>query len=153
MIQAQPIQFYQGISDNKELISAFVMVKLGGQEDYPIYFGAGPEILRIAGELRKSMTPAEKILWKRLRNRQVRGFRFRRQHPIKDFSVDFFCYDAMLVIEIDGTVHDEVSQAERDEQRTLILKRLGINEIRFTNDEVINQIDKVIIKIESALAK
>jgi len=66
------------------------MVKLGGQEDYPIYFGVGPELLRIAGELRKSMTPAEKILRTRLRNRQIKGFRFRRQHPIKDFIVDFF---------------------------------------------------------------
>ena len=130
-----------------------VMAELGGQEDYPICFGTGPEMLRIAGELRRSMTPAEKILWKRLRNRQVKGFRFRRQHPIKDFIVDFFCYDAMLVIEIDGTVHNEVSQAERDEQRTLILKRLGINEIRFTNDEVLNQTNKVIIKVESLLAK
>jgi very-short-patch-repair endonuclease len=127
------------------------MVKLGGQEDYPIYFGAGPELLRIAGELRKSMTPAEKVLWKRIRNRQVSGLRFRRQHPLKDFIVDFFCYDAMLVIEIDGEVHNEKHQNERDEQRTLILKRLGINEIRFSNYEVINYTDQVIRKIESEL--
>jgi uroporphyrinogen-III synthase len=102
------------------------MAKLVGQEDYPIYFGAEPELLRIAGDLRKSMTSAEKVLWERLRNRQVKGFRFRRQHPIKDFVVDFFCYDAMLVIEVDGSVHDETSQKERDEQRTMIMKRLGI---------------------------
>lgn len=81
------------------------MVTLSGQEDYPIYFGAGPELLRLAGDLRKSMTPAEKILCERLRNRQIRGFRFRRQQPIQDFIVDFFCYDAMLIIEIDGEVH------------------------------------------------
>jgi very-short-patch-repair endonuclease len=127
------------------------MVKLGGQEDYPIYFGAGPELLRIAGDLRKSMTPAEKILWERLRNRQIKGFRFRRQHPIKDFIVDFFCYDAMLVIEVDGEVHSDEHQHERDEQRTNILNRLGIRELRFTNQDVINQTDKVINKIESAL--
>jgi len=129
------------------------MVKLGGQEDYPIYFGAGPESLRIAGDLRKSMTPAEKVLWKRLRNRQVKGFRFRRQHPIKDFIVDFFCYDAMLVIEVDGEVHDGSYQRERDEQRTLILKNLGIKEIRFTNQEVINQTDDVINRIEETLSQ
>ena len=127
------------------------MVKLSGQEDYPIYFGAGPEMLRIAGDLRKSMTPAEKVLWKRLRNRKVKGFRFRRQHPIKDFIVDFFCYDAMLVIEVDGSVHDEINQSERDEQRTLILKRLGIKEVRFSNQEVINNTDPVIRKIEEEL--
>ena len=90
------------------------MVKYEGQEDYPIYFGAGPERVRIAGDLRKSMTPAEKVLWKRLRNRQLKGFRFRRQHPMKDFIVDFFCYDAMLVIEVDGEVHNETHQQERD---------------------------------------
>ena len=129
------------------------MVKLGGQGDYPIYFGAGPELLRIAGDLRKSMTPAEKILWERLRNRQIKGLRFRRQHPIKDFIVDFFCYDAMLIIEVDGEVHDDTHQSERDEQRTIILKKLGIKELRFTNQEVINQTDEVITEIESTLSQ
>lgn len=129
------------------------MAKLGGREEYPFYFGAGPELMRIAGDLRKSMTPAEKVLWNQLRNRKVQGFRFRRQHPIKDFIVDFFCYDAMLVIEVDGSVHEEARQKERDEQRTLILKRLGIGEIRFTNDEVIHHTEQVIKKIESELSK
>ena len=129
------------------------MAKLRGQEDYPIYFGAGPEMLRIAGELRKSMTLAEKVLWERLRNRQVKGFRFRRQHPVKDFVVDFFCYEKMLVIEVDGTVHRDSKQAERDEQRTLILKQIGIREIRFTNNDVNYHIDQVIENIESALTK
>jgi len=58
----------------------------------------------------------------------------------------------MLVIEVDGTVHDETSQTERDEQRTLILKRFGIKEIRIKNYEAINQTDQVIIKIEAALS-
>ena len=129
------------------------MAKLGGREEYPIYFGAGPELLKIAGELRDSMTPAEKVLWEKLRNRQVKGFRFRRQHPLKDFVVDFFCYEAMLVIEVDGSVHNEASQKERDEQRTIILKRLGIKEIRFTNHEVTYQTEQVIKRIESELSK
>jgi very-short-patch-repair endonuclease len=129
------------------------MVKLGGQEEYPIYFGAGPELLRIAGDLRKSMTKAEKVLWERLRGRQVKGYRFRRQHPVKDFIVDFFCYDAMLSIEVDGEVHNDSYQNERDEQRKMILKRLGINELRYTNEQVLNQIDKVIKEIESELSK
>ncbi len=127
------------------------MAKLRGQEDYPIYFGAGPELLKLAGDLRKSMTPAEKVLWERLRNRQVKGYRFRRQHPVKDFIVDFFCYDAMLVVEVDGSVHDELSQKERDEQHRMIFNRLGIMEIRFTNEEVIDQTDQVLKRIESAL--
>jgi len=128
------------------------MVKLSGREEYPIYFGAGPELLRIAGDLRKSMTPAEKVLWERLRNKQVKGFRFRRQHPLKDFIVDFFCYEAMLAIEVDGSVHQDSYQMERDEQRTLIMKRLGIKEVRFTNEEVFGQIDQVIERIESELS-
>jgi very-short-patch-repair endonuclease len=88
-----------------------------------------------------------------LRNRQVKGYRFRRQHPIKDFVADFFCYDAMLVIEVDGSVHNDASRRERDEQRTLILKSLGLKEIRFSNEEVINHTDQVIKKIESELKK
>ena len=127
------------------------MAKFGGHEDYPIYFGAGPELLRIAGDLRKSMTLSEKVLWERLRKRQVNGFHFRRQHPIKDFIVDFFYYEAMLVIEVDGSVLYEIKQSERDEQRTMILNRFGIKEIRFTNDEVINQTDQVLKKIGAEL--
>jgi uroporphyrinogen-III synthase len=109
--------------------------------------------LRIAGDLRKSMTKAEKVLWERLRNRQVKGYRFRRQHPVKEFVVDFFCYDALLSIEVDGEVHNDPYQNERDEQRTIIIKKLGIKELRFTNEQVLNQIDEVIQEIESELSK
>jgi very-short-patch-repair endonuclease len=127
------------------------MVKIRGEEDYPIYFGAEPELMRVAGDLRRAMTPAEKVLWKRLRKRQVNGFKFRRQHPLKEFVVDFFCYDAMLVIEVDGEIHDADYQNERDIQRTHILKKLGIKEIRFKNEEVMNNLEVVIKTIESEL--
>jgi very-short-patch-repair endonuclease len=127
------------------------MAKFRGEEDYPIYFGAGPELMKIAGDLRKSMTPAEKVLWGKLRNRQVKGYRFRRQHPLNDFIVDFFCYDAMLVVEVDGSVHGDDYQNERDIQRTRILNRLGIKEIRFKNNEVLNQTEQIIKQIENQL--
>ena len=127
------------------------MVKLRGKEAYPIYFGAKPEILRIAAELRKNMTPAEKLLWERLRKRQVEGFRFRRQHPIHIVVVDFFCYEAMLVIEVDGAVHEDSYQKERDIERTKILNSFGLREIRFKNEEIIKDIDSVIKKIEQTL--
>ncbi len=81
------------------------MVKLRGRESYPFYFGATPELLRRAAELRKNMTKAETVLWGYLRKRQLTGYRFRRQHPINIVIVDFFCYEAMLVIEVDGEVH------------------------------------------------
>jgi very-short-patch-repair endonuclease len=122
-------------------------MKLNGEWDYPIYFGAGPDLFRLAGELRKSMTPAEKILWEQLRRKQLKGMRFRRQHPLKNFIVDFFCYDAMLVIEIDVEVHNGEFHSERDEQRTIILHQLGIREIRFRNEEVLQNLDSVLRKI------
>jgi very-short-patch-repair endonuclease len=127
------------------------MAKLRGKEAYPIYFGAKPEILQVAAELRKNMTPAEKVLWERLRNRQVGGFRFRRQHPIYEVVVDFFCYEAMLVVEVDGSVHDDSQQQERDKERTKILNNFGLREVRFRNEEVINYTDSVIHQIEQVL--
>ena len=88
------------------------MAKLRGAEEYPIYFSTTPEILRIAGELRHSMTPAEKKLWEYLRNRKISGYRFRRQHPLNEFVVDFFCFEAMLALEVDGAVHEDRYQKE-----------------------------------------
>ena len=129
------------------------MAKLTGREEYPIYFGAKPELLRIAGELRKNMTVAEQMLWQKLRNRQVSGYRFRRQHPVRDVVVDFFCYQAMLVVEIDGKMHDTSYQEERDIERTKILKMLGLRELRFRNEEVINDLENVIRRIEAELSK
>jgi very-short-patch-repair endonuclease len=129
------------------------MAKLSGNEEYPIYFGAKPESLRIAAELRKNLTPAENILWNKLRNRQVLGYRFRRQHPISEVVVDFFCYEAKLVIEVDGEVHSTPYQKERDIERTNILKSFGLKEIRFRNEDVMNNIAIVLNKIERELRK
>jgi len=127
------------------------MVKIKGREEYPIYFGATPKILGIAYDLRNGMTEAEKLLWSRLRNRQVKGFKFRRQHPINEFVVDFFCYDAKLVIELDGSVHDDLHQSERDKERTRILNIMGLSEMRFRNEEVINNLEDVIFLIAKNL--
>ena len=85
-------------------------------------------MLRTAAELRNNMTIAEQTLWQKLRNRQVLGFRFRRQHPIHDVVVDFFCNEAMLIVEVDGDVHDTSYQQERDNERTKLLKNLGLKE-------------------------
>ncbi|MBP6979375.1 MAG: endonuclease domain-containing protein [Bacteroidales bacterium] len=127
------------------------MVKLQGRENYPIYFGASSEMLRIAGELRKEMTQAEKILWEQLRNKQLLGFRFRRQHPIGEIVVDFFCYEALLVVEVDGDVHNTPYQKERDRERSNILKSFGIKEVRFRNEEIMNDLQNVLTKIKEAL--
>jgi very-short-patch-repair endonuclease len=127
------------------------MVKLKGREEYPIYYGTKPEILGIAYDLRIKMTEAEKVLWKKLRNRQVKGYRFRRQHPVREFVVDFFCYEAKLVIELDGEVHDDPFQKERDQERTKILQSMGLKEIRFRNKEVLDNPEHVVSIIAEKL--
>ncbi len=127
------------------------MAKLKGAEEYPFYYGARPEGLRLAGDLRHNMTRAEKLLWGQLRNRKMNGFRFRRQHPIDEFIVDFFCYEAKLVIELDGDVHMDSAQMERDIERTRILNCHGLFVIRFKNEEVETNMKYVISQINKEL--
>jgi very-short-patch-repair endonuclease len=115
------------------------------------YFDASPEIIRRAKLLRMSMTPAERVLWESLRRKQLKDIRFRRQHPISCFIVDFFCHRAGLVIEIDGDVHSEKEQSERDENRTYELEKLGLRVIRFSNEEVLNETQKVLDCIQNEL--
>lgn len=129
------------------------MTKLSGGGDYPIYFGAKPELFRIAGELRHSMTPAEKQLWYHLRNKKQMGFKFRRQHPCNEIILDFYCHYAKLSIEVDGNIHNNSYQEERDRERTYIQNKIGITELRFSNWEVENQIKKVLDKIKDYLKK
>ena len=127
------------------------MVKLKGREAYPFYFGASPDLLNKAAALRKNMTKAEQRLWEELRNRKLNGFRFRRQHPIGIFIVDFFCYEAMLSIEIDGSVHDTSFQSERDIERSKMLSELGIKELRFINKQIFNSLESVVEEISNHL--
>ena len=77
-------------------------------------YGASPEIFKRANSLKKEMTPAEKILWGELRNSKLDGHKFRRQHPIGKFIVDFYCHEKKLVIELDGGIHNNVDVKERD---------------------------------------
>jgi very-short-patch-repair endonuclease len=94
-----------------------------------------PLILAHAREMRHPQTLAEATLWRALRNRQT-GLKFRRQHPIYRFIIDFYCAQAKLLIEIDGESHLEPMQAEYDKARTEYLEALGYKVIRFTNDDV-----------------
>ena len=110
-----------------------------------MFYNAYPEIFRKAEVLRKNMTDAEKILWERLRKKQL-GLRFKTQHPIERFIADFYCHKAKLVIELDGKIHD--FQKEYDSGREAELEKYGLKIIRFTNDEVLNNIDWVIEKIK-----
>src|SRR5690349_2542855 len=93
----------------------------------------------LAREMRANPTPAENHLWRRIRNQQVLGYKFRRQHTIDRFIVDFYCTEARLVIEVDGSIHEE--QQEADQLRTEFLESLGLRVLRFTNAEVLQYAD------------
>ena len=118
-----------------------------------MFYGASPEIFKRAGELRKNMTEAESKLWSLLRKKQVEGKRFRRQHPIKSFIVDFYCHECKLVVEVDGSIHQLAEQKEYDSGRTYELEQLGLKVIRFTNNQVLKQPEKVIELIKKAIKK
>ena len=90
------------------------------------------------------------MLWEKLRRNQL-GVRFKPQHPIDIFIVDFYCYPAKLVIEVDGEIH--TSQHDYDDGRTAELERFGITVIRFRNEEVFDDIDKVIREIKQKLCE
>ena len=98
-------------------------------------------------ELRQELTQAEKILWAELRNKKLNGLKFRRQHPLDKFIVDFYCNERNLVVELDGGVHDEKINKEYDEARTAMLAGLNIIVLRFKNEEVINDMQGVLKKI------
>ncbi len=100
-----------------------------------------------ARTMRKNPTPAEDRLWSRLRRKQVAGLRFRRQAPIGQFIVDFYCPSMRLVIEVDGAIHDVPEIAERYASRQQYLESLGLRVVRFTNSDVLNELDAVIERI------
>lgn len=104
-----------------------------------------PTIRTRARQLRRPQTPAEGKLWARLRNRQLGGYKFRRQHPVGRFIVDFYCAECCLAIEIDGDSH--LDQVEYDAERTGWLVAQGNHVVRFTNREIHQQIDAVLESI------
>ncbi|MBE2235569.1 MAG: endonuclease domain-containing protein [Anaerolinea sp.] len=104
-----------------------------------------PPILERARELRQPQTPAEQRLWNALRDRRLGGFKFRRQHPIDRFIVDFFCHECSLVIEADGDSH--ATQVEYDQARTEWLNDRGYTVVRFTNQDIYQRLEGVAMTI------
>ena len=94
-----------------------------------------PSTNRNARALRREMTDAERALWRHLRQCQIGGLKFRRQHPVGRYILDFVCLDTGLVIEVDGGQHAE--RSFEDEQRTLWLEQRGYRVLRFWNNEVL----------------
>lgn len=100
-------------------------------------------------QLRRDQTEAERVLWERLRDRRLAGFKFRRQHRIGPYYADFACAEAMLVVELDGSQHLE--QVDCDAARTRFLESLGYRVLRFWNDEVMVRTEDVLEAILAAL--
>ena len=109
-----------------------------------MFYGAKPYLFERARELRENMTGAERKLWLRLNKNQL-GVRFKPQHPAGSFILDFYCHALLLAIEVDGNIH--LRQSEYDQSRSDELEKFGIHLIRFTNNEVENEIEEVIFKI------
>ena len=101
------------------------------------HYGAHPKLIKRARELRQCMTPAERALWRILRRKQLAGYYFRRQHPIKYYIVDFYCHSERLVVEVDGSIHLKPENKQYDARRTAVINRFGIDVLRFTNEQVL----------------
>ena len=98
-------------------------------------------------ELRRHMTEAEKKIWERIKSKHLKGYGFVRQKPIGNYIVDFYCRTARLVIEIDGAEHYSEEGKENDKERDAVLRGLDLNILRFSNSEVMSNIDTVIKRI------
>jgi len=115
-----------------------------------IVTGYEPKTLEYAKELRRKMTTQETLLWKRLRNRQLGNFKFRKQQPLGPFIADFVCQERKLVIEADGSQHSEnISDARRDRW----LEAQGYIVLRFWNNEINENLDGVLMAILKALSQ
>lgn len=123
------------------------MVYLGKSIERDMYYGAKPELFRLAEYLRQNSTLAEKALWKQLKKFRTNGFVFRRQHPVDFYIADFYCHKIKLVIEVDGDIHLNEENIRYDDSRSGELERYGIRVIRFKNEEVFNNINSVITQI------
>ena len=108
-----------------------------------------PERTDNARSLRSDMTLAEQRMWQALRGRQIKGFRFRRQHPIGPYIADFTCLDQSLATELDGGQHQD--QVAYDERRTAFLAQQGWRVLRFWNNDVLNNLEGVLAKVADAL--
>jgi very-short-patch-repair endonuclease len=108
-------------------------------------------LTQISKGLRQKQTEAEKILWLKLRNRQLDKAKFRRQHCIGSYIVDFACLENKRIIEIDGGQHSQTLTRENDEQRTQWLETAGYHVVRFWNSEVLQNTEGVLEKMKGLL--
>ena len=110
--------------------------------------GTTPEIEAAARRLRRAMTPVELALWQALRGKQLDGLKFRPQHPVGQFILDFWCPACRLAVELDGGAH--AGQQQQDQARTEKLEEYGYRVIRFRNEEVLYDLPSVLERIRQA---
>lgn len=141
--------------ENKELIDGPSPALPEGKGASPNYQTARKSSYKLLKELKElnkqAQTESETILWNHLKGKQLENYKFRRQHIIDEFIVDFVCLSKGLVVEVDGGYHLRPEVIEADKIRTEILKDFGYKVIRFTNEEVIGSIDSVLSKIKTEL--
>ena len=125
--------------------------KNDNQQDDSMWKGAPAEIFLKAKELRDRMTTAEQILWEAVKGNKLNGQKFRRQHPIGLYIVDFYNHKNKLVIELDGGYHENEEQKIKDVEREKNLNFNGLKVIRFKNELVINNLPFVLEKINEEL--
>jgi very-short-patch-repair endonuclease len=108
-------------------------------------------ILEHCRAMRNAPTDAEDRLWRRLRNRQLERVKFRRQHPVGPYIVDFYCHETNFALELDGSGHEDSDQADYDQNRAAELESMGIKVMRFWNNEVRDNMEGVLDAIREAL--
>jgi very-short-patch-repair endonuclease len=132
----------------EQLIFTANFLEMSSKYDDKLFKGATASTFENARNLRKVLTNAEESLWQELRNRKLQGLKFRRQHPISHYIADFYCAEKRLVVEVDGCIHNSKEQKEYDERRTADLASMGIHVLRFTNNEVEQDMPSVLKRID-----
>ncbi len=110
-------------------------------------------LLALARRLRETETDPERLLWKLLRGRRFMGCKFRRQHPVAPYVLDFYCHEARLGVELDGGQHGEPAGEARDKKRTAYLNEQGIRVVRFWNNDVLARTEPVLLAIRDGLVE
>ncbi len=111
---------------------------------YNLTVNAAPDMRARARRLRRDATDAERALWRRLRGKQLEGLKFRRQHAVGRFVLDFYCRECRLAVELDGGQHSEAAHWRRDDTRTAFLERKGVAVLRYSNLEVLQETEAVL---------
>jgi very-short-patch-repair endonuclease len=117
-----------------------------------MFYEAPAAVFANAKKLRNHQTEAEVLLWSVLKDFKQKGFKFRRQHPIGEYIVDFYCHKMKLIIEVDGKDHDGKFQKDQDNYRSIFFKENNLHILRFKNEEVLSDLDQVINEIEKCLS-